>query len=334
MSEQIFETLSEAISFVFKHEQTSLLSLDRICEVLNLPELFISSKKSGIVSCSTISRRRISSTLSSSELFIRAGAPRACLWAIQPHNPLFLTDGQISSSIDQMLTTHGPLTLHQFVTMTDLVGVDNSLIERFLSDHSTEYTMAPDGTYWYAGQTRPTKMDFDNINSALIYAFKNFPKGASVEELHWFLCLSTVAHTKPITRRSVSRELSRKPELFLHLARAKYTLNTIKPEPRSLPPPTRPPLPQISVPLFKPPSTFYHKPPLPQPLLNSNTPTVFENPAFIPPQSLYEIQANHSMNFEHEPDMGSSQIFEATKTSPEEEPFDPDAFFADNNFNF
>jgi hypothetical protein len=45
-----------------------------------------------------------------------------------------------------------------------------------------------------------------------------------VEELSWFLCLATVDGTKQITRRSVSRELSRRTDLFQNLSRARYRL--------------------------------------------------------------------------------------------------------------
>ena len=66
---------------------------------------------------------------------------------------------------------------------------------------------------------------FENMNTALQYAFQHFPNGASVEALHWFLCLSTILKAKTITSNSVSRELSRRPDLFVHLVCAKYSLN-------------------------------------------------------------------------------------------------------------
>ncbi|OHS97475.1 hypothetical protein TRFO_36339 [Tritrichomonas foetus] len=202
-----------------------MLSLERICEVVQSPELRL-KKAGGYIDCSTISRRRISSALSSSELFVRAGAPRTCLWAIRPNNPLLISDGQISASIEQMLTTNGPMSLEQFVQATDLSGCDAKLFERFLNDHSNEFTVsAEDGKYWFTGQKRPTVNYFDNICQALVYAFQHaFPRGACVEELHWFLCLSIVGGHKTISRRNVSRELSRRTDLFMHLSRARYTL--------------------------------------------------------------------------------------------------------------
>jgi hypothetical protein len=93
--DQVFETISEAIVYAFRHQQTSLLSLDKICEVIQSSNLFLNSKKDGVAPCTTIIRRRISSTLSSSELFVRAGPPRTCVWAIRPNNPLFLSDSVI-----------------------------------------------------------------------------------------------------------------------------------------------------------------------------------------------------------------------------------------------
>ncbi|KAH0792011.1 hypothetical protein GPJ56_004086 [Histomonas meleagridis] len=218
-----FETLSDAISYVFKQEQTSLLSLDRICEVLSSPDLFIKNKKR-VVSCASIPRRRISSTLSSSDLFVRAGPPRTCLWAICPHNPLYVSDGAIAASIEQMLASNGPMTLEELVNTTELTSADVQLFERFLSTNATEFTLLDNGKYWFTNQPVPTQHDFESISNALVFAFHAFPQGASVEELHWYLCLSTVSQTKPITRRCVSRELSRRQDLFLHLSRARYTL--------------------------------------------------------------------------------------------------------------
>jgi hypothetical protein len=223
--DQVFETLSDAIIHAFRQEQTSLLSLDKICEIIQSPNIFLNAKKDGVVPGSTIIRRRISSTLSSSVLFVRAGPPRACLWAIRPNNPLFLSDGVISSSIEQMLTNTGPMTLEQFAQTTQLNGADIPLFERFLTEHSSEFVRHPDNTYWFTGQPRPIQRDFESISHALVFALSLFPEGASVEELTWYLCLSTVNTFKTITRRNVSRELSRRTDLFDHLARARYTLS-------------------------------------------------------------------------------------------------------------
>jgi hypothetical protein len=220
----VFDSLNEAIAHAFKVEQTSILTLARICSVLSLPSLYIKSRRELPVPCSTITRRRISSTLSSSELFVRAGPARAGLWAIRPNNPLFLSDSALSTSIEQMLTAHGPLSLEQFAELTDLTGIDCGILETFMVQHNDNYALAPDGSYWFAGQKRPTSGNFESMGHALLWAFAEFPEGASVEEMHWLLCLSTVGGSKRITRRSISRELSRRTDLFAHVGRARYVL--------------------------------------------------------------------------------------------------------------
>jgi HAMP domain-containing protein len=123
-----------------------------------------------------------------------------------------------------MLTTNGPMTLEQFTQSTQLSGADIRLFERFLSNHPAEFTRHPDSTYWFTGQPRPIQRDFESISHALAYALSLSPGGASVEELTRFLCLSTVNTLKTIIRRNVSRELSRRTDLFQHVARGRYTL--------------------------------------------------------------------------------------------------------------
>jgi hypothetical protein len=278
--EQVFDAVSDAIVYAFQHEQTSLLSLDRICEVVQCPSLFLNAKKDGLIPCSTIVRRRISSTLSSCALFIRAGPPRTCLWAIRPNNPLFLSDSVISSSIEQMLTNSGPMTLEQFTQSTQLNGTDVGLFERFLAEHATEFARHSDDTYWFTGQPRPIQRDFESISHALVFALSAFPEGASVEELTWYLCLSTVNTVRTITRRNVSRELSRRTDLFDHLARARYRLferplvdladgKAVHAEEAPPPPPFQVPVPQMPSPVPYPfftaplPELSPPKPPLP-----------------------------------------------------------------------
>lgn len=217
-----FETLCDAITYAFRAEQTSLLSLDKICEVLERPSLFLNSKSQGLIPCSTVTRRRISSTLSSSDLFIRAGPPRTCLWAIRPNNPSFISNGAIASSIEQMLVANGPMRTEEFVEKTDLTGAHLPLFERFLNEHPDEFTQQSDGLWWFAGQPRPERRDFGNLTQAITSVFDCITE-ATVEEIHWRLCLSTVGG-KMITRRSISRELSRRQDLFIHLSRAKYAL--------------------------------------------------------------------------------------------------------------
>jgi hypothetical protein len=220
----VFENLSEAITHVFKAEKTFLLTLPRIYSILSVPHLDIKSHRDGLIPCSTITRRRISSALSSSDLFVRAGPVRAGLWAIRPSNPLFLTDSALTGLIEQMLTAHGPLSLQQFSTLIDLAGIDCLILDRFMIQHRDAYARAEVGSYWFAGQNRPIASNFQSIGDAVLWAFMTFPEDASVEELHWLLCLSTVGQTKRITRRSISRELSRRTDRFAHVSRARYAL--------------------------------------------------------------------------------------------------------------
>jgi hypothetical protein len=153
---------------------------------------------------------------------VRAGPARAALWAIHPTNSLFLSDAALTGSIHQMLTAHGPLTIEQFALLTELTGLDCQILETFMQQHTAEYTRESDGSFWFAGHTRPSPCNFDSMGHALLWAFSEFPEGASVEEMHWLLCLSTVGGTKKITRRSISRELSRRTDLFAHASRARY----------------------------------------------------------------------------------------------------------------
>jgi hypothetical protein len=243
----VFETLNEAIIHAFRIEQTSLLSLDQICTVLSMPHLFIKSRSDPPVPCSTVTRRRISSTLSSSDIFIRAGPPRTCLWALGPTYASFASDGAVATSIQHLLTTYGPSTLAQLIEYSDFGRSEAIAYERHLAEHPDLYSHDPDGTFWFLNQKRPTKMDFESVAQALLFAFSSFPEGATVEQLHCLLCLSTIGGAKVITRRCVSRELSRRTDLFQHLSRAKYHLQTSPdvPRPASCPVPRQPPFPVL-----------------------------------------------------------------------------------------
>jgi hypothetical protein len=228
----VFDALNEAIVYAFKVEQTTLLNLDRICGVLSLPHLHLKNRAESPIPCSTITRRRISSTLSSSDIFCRAGPPRTCLWSIRSQHALFLSDAAIAASIEQLLSIHGPLALNQLACLTDLSGVDMGLFEHFFDARPDSYACADDGTWWFTEKKRPIRADYESMGQALLRAFTEFPNGATVEDLHWLLCLSTVGGNKAITRRRVSRELSRRTDLFVHVSRAKYIpLRTKDPRP-------------------------------------------------------------------------------------------------------
>lgn len=245
-AEQIFDTLCEAIAWVFRYEQIPMLSLDRIMVCLQQQHLYL-KKKDHTVSCSTVIRRRISSTLSSSELFVRAGPVRACLWALRPNNPHFLSNGAIFSSVQQMLTNNGPLTIEQMVVQTQLHGADIGLFERFMSGHEFEFVQLDDGTVWFAKEPLPVARNFTSICDALQFAFLAFPEGASVEALTRYLSLVTVGGMKTITRRSVSRELSRYGSVFHHQSRARYVMVEA-----AVPPPHVHRLPPVVIPMLTP----------------------------------------------------------------------------------
>ena len=252
--EEQYSTLTEAITAVFHREETSLLSLDKICQALQSPNLFLSTSN-GMTPCSSISRRRISSILSSSDVFVRAGPPRSCMWALRPSNPLFLSDGALLSCISTILAENGPLTVKSIVEKGDLSGATVQIIRDFLLTHTSEYsicckttddyyryilqgqgsqiqqTQLPiaqdengDDVWWFTGQPLPQRMEFESVISALMKAFELLNRDASIEEVSWVLCLSTLSQNKKISRRKISRELSRRPDLFQHISRAKYSL--------------------------------------------------------------------------------------------------------------
>ena len=221
--EEHFASLTEAITSVFRREETSLLTLDRICQALQAPGLFLSTS-GGIVPCSTISRRRISSILSSCDIFVRAGPPRSGQWALRPSNPLFLSDGAITSCINQILAEHGPLTVDAVLERGDFTGATGEIISQFLASHPNDYVQHDAGRWWFAGQPLPQKMEFESVISAILRAFEILQRDASIEEIAWLLSLSTLPQNKKISRRKISRELSRRPDIFQHISRAKYAL--------------------------------------------------------------------------------------------------------------
>lgn len=221
---ETFATLTEAITAVFKTEQISLLSLDRICLTLSNPNWIISSGNNKVVQCSSISRRRVSSILSSSELFVRAGPPRSCMWALRPQNPLFTNDSALSSHIEQVLAENGPLTTQEIVNAGDIAGATDTIIQNFLESHTSDFCINSDGKWWFSQQPYPETNHFDNVINAIVYAFEKLNRESSIEELFWFLSLSVDGKGHKITRRKISRELSRRTDLFVHISRAKYAL--------------------------------------------------------------------------------------------------------------
>jgi hypothetical protein len=238
----VCDSLADAIIFAFRIEQASLLSLDRICDVLLHRNLSLRRTSGPPIPCATINRRRIGNTLSSSEFFERLGPRQSGLWGLRANNPSCLSEGVLASSLEHLLTTHGPLTFDQMVQFSDLRGADLLTYRGYLASHCNDYTEGPDGTFWFANQRRPVAMVFECIAQALAWGLGEFLDGATVEQLHWLLCLSTVQGSKPLTRRCISRELSRRTDLFASLSRARYHL---RPPDTPAPVLTRIPLPRI-----------------------------------------------------------------------------------------
>lgn len=218
-----FATLTEAITYVFQKEKATILSLDQICQGLAQPNLFLQTS-SGLTLCTTISRKRVSSILSSSDIFARAGPPRSCMWSLKPSNPLCLSDGALLSCINQILSENGPLTIDGIIEQGDLTEATPQMIADFLNSHESKYQLQQNDTWWFMNQPLPKKWKFDSVVSALIKSFDVLQHEASIEELNWLLCLSTLPQGKRISRRKISRELSRRPDLFQHISRAKYAL--------------------------------------------------------------------------------------------------------------
>jgi hypothetical protein len=106
--------------------------------------------------------------------------------------------------------------------LSDLAGADLQTFTTFLSGHTEHYTRDANGKYWFVNEKRPTRAHFDSMGHALMSACAEFPAGASTEELYRVLCLSPVGRSKRIERRKVSRELSRRTDLFGRVDRAKY----------------------------------------------------------------------------------------------------------------
>ena len=162
--------------------------------------------------------------LSSSDTFVRTGPPRSCMWGLRPSNPLFLSDGALLSSVTQVLAQNGPLVASDIVEKGDISGATPKIISDFLFQHKTEFVNLPNQQWWFAGQPIPERWSFENVVLSLIHALNTIGKSATIEELHWLLCLSTVNGCKKISRRKISRELSRRTDLFQHISRAKYAL--------------------------------------------------------------------------------------------------------------
>ena len=84
--------------------------------------------------------------------------------------------------------------------------------------------MDKDNRWWFANQPQPIRQQFENVVVAIVHALHALGQESSIEEIHWYLCLATTDGNKRISRRKISRELSRRTDLFQHISRAKYSL--------------------------------------------------------------------------------------------------------------
>ena len=235
--EQTFDSLASLISFVFKQLQTSLLSVEKIHEYIIQNDFRVQIEKNGVIPSSNVSKRTLINELTRNDLFVSTNSN---FWALRPNNPLFQCDAAIATSIEQMLTEHGPLTVQELVELTRQMGADEQLFNRVLSVHSDEFTIISshqhvptffggaqgqreenEGRIWFKNQPLPIRADFGDVEQAIDFAFTLFPKGASIEELRNFLCLAT-HNGIPITRICISHTFVQKPDKYVQIQRGKY----------------------------------------------------------------------------------------------------------------
>lgn len=95
---------------------------------------------------------------------------------------------------------NGPMTIDQIYEYSGNAGNDISIFQRFFQNYSEDFHRHADDKLWFANQPLPQPQNFENINKALVYAMNQFPQGASIEEVQWFLCLSTINNVSGITR--------------------------------------------------------------------------------------------------------------------------------------
>jgi len=218
-------TLTQAILAVYSHRMTSILSLDTICGDLQIESCSIENNKGLPILSSGVTRRKVSSILSSSELFIRAGPPRSCLWALRPKKLSQMADSMLQATIEQSLVENGPTSLSDLYRISGIENYNLSEFEVFVESKRDLYEKGDDGLLWFTGLKRPERNSFCSVIEAITYALKILQKASTIEEIYRTLCLSTIMGPKLISRRKVSRELSRRSDLFSHVSRAKYELN-------------------------------------------------------------------------------------------------------------
>jgi hypothetical protein len=219
-----FDTVESLLIFVFRQLETPLLSLDKIVDFLGHSKHTVPLEGNGVVSAETVPRRLVLNTLSNSERFVRAGPPHSQEFALRLINPLFQCDASVAASVEQLLTENGPMTLQDFCASPNFPASHVHLFERVFSVHSSEFNTLPDGRIWFVNSPLPVQAAFDTIEEAVVFSFTIFTDGATPEDLRRFLCLARCSDGA-ITRISVAKILSAKPELFIQIQRGKYAIS-------------------------------------------------------------------------------------------------------------
>ena len=224
--EQHFDSINSLIVSLFKQESTAVLPLERICKLIEESDSIVLVENEGEIPASTLPRRKIASSLQNSENFVQIAKCGESKWALRYKIPVSISDSELLGSIEKMFTTLGPITIHQLAQNTEIPGVDASLFLRIMTIHSSEFSSLPDGTWWFADQPLPERIEYHNLTDAIEHALKILKK-AKCEQIYWFLCLSTI-DGQVITQNEVLYHLTHNDDLYIQPERNIYQL-IIKP---------------------------------------------------------------------------------------------------------
>jgi hypothetical protein len=215
-----FKTLQEAILSVFQERQTYSLSFEDFRATVGSRRHFVMLPGKGWIPSCQIQPQQLSSALSGSGVFARSGRAANGLWHIRPLDSLFRDGVGLRARVEELLLTRGPLDLASLVAA---IGLNETDVDPLRQALAAEFSDA-DGEYWFAGSPRPIRVAFPRWLDALTEGLAAFPDGASVEDLWRRLCISTVAGVGAVTRRGISRELPRYPEVFGRIGPGRYRL--------------------------------------------------------------------------------------------------------------
>jgi hypothetical protein len=219
-----FETLTEAIRYVFGQKQTSRLSHAEIWDGLKGPNLWINLNRQGFIPTTQIQRRQISDALCRSAVFRSVGPPGSHQWSVLPFCQQFGSENDLVSAIQSNLAAAGPRTFDELVGDFGLSGDDVGILRNVFTAHRVHFTCGSGDRYWFTNQPEPKGNDFPTMVDALVTSLRVFPGGAWIEELSWFLCLSNVNGSEKVTRRRIAKELSRHSEIFERITQGKYKI--------------------------------------------------------------------------------------------------------------